>query len=109
MSNVKAEFEMTDKEGTTVLYAGAVGTAGAWIPAVSGKYIDELSIRCAIDQAAARRLEYSFDNVTFHRLSVGEAREEEPRGTITQVRVRAAGAGVTTVDYEVAINYGRLP
>lgn len=107
MSNVKAEFEMTDKEGSTVLYTGTVNASGAWIPAVSGKYIDELSIRCRVDQPAATRLEYSFDNVTFHRLKVGEMREEEPRGNITQVRLRASG--LATAIYEVAVNYGRLP
>lgn len=110
MANVKAEFEMTDKEGTTVMYAGAVGTAGANIPSVAGKYIDEIGIRCAVDQANNRRLEFSFDaGTTWHRLRVGEWRETEPRGTITQVRLRAAGTGVTTVNYEVEINYGRLP
>jgi hypothetical protein len=35
-------------------------------------------------------------------------REEEPRGTITQVKVRAAGSLATAI-YEIAINYGRLP
>ena len=108
MSNIPAEFEQTDKVGTTVLYSGTVNAAGVWIPAVAGKYIDELSIRCRVDQPAATRLEYSFDNVTFHRLKVGEMREEEPRGTITQVRLRSSGALATAI-YEVAINYGRLP
>ena len=109
MANIAAEFELTDKIGTTVLYAASVGTTAIAIPTVSNKYIDELSIRCAIDQANNRRLEFSFDNSVFHRLAVGEMREEEPRGTITQVWIRAAGAGVTTVNYEIAINYGRLP
>lgn len=109
MANIQAEFEETDKVGTTVLYAASVGVSSVPIPTIAGKYIDELSIRCTVDQAANRRLEYSFDNVTFHRLKVGEMREEEPRGTITQVYIRAAGSGVTTVNYEIAINYGRLP
>ena len=108
MSNIPAEFEQTDKVGTTVLYSGTVNAAGVWIPAVAGKYIDELSIRCRVDQPAATRLEYSFDNVVFHRLKVGEMREEEPRGDIAQVRLRAAGSLATAI-YEVAINYGRLP
>lgn len=108
MSNVPAEFEATDKVGTTVLYSASVGTAGAWVPAAAGKYIDELSIRCQVDQPAATRLEFSFDGTVWHRLKVGESREEEPRGTITQVKVRAAGS-LTTAIYEIAINYGRLP
>ena len=109
MANTKSEFELTDKEGSTVFLAGAVDTTGAWFPTVAGKYIDELGIRCAVDQSNVRRLEYSFDNVTFHRLRVGKWREEEPRGTVTQIRLRAAGVGVTTVNYELSINYGRLP
>ena len=115
MGNIKAEFEMADKQGSTILYAGAVGTTAIAIPPVSVNAIDEISIRCTVDQTVTKRLEYSLDNVVFHRLRVGEAREEEPRLTttgalgITQVFIRAAGVGVTTVNYEVAINFGRLP
>ena len=109
MSNIRSEFEIQDKEGTTVLYAAAVGVTAIAIPTVAGKFIDELSIRCTVDQATNRRLEFSFDNVVFHRLKVGETREEEPRGTIKQIYIRAAGSGVTSVNYELAINYGRLP
>jgi hypothetical protein len=108
MANTKAEFELSDKEGTTAIYAGAVGTSAIAIPTVADKFIDEISIRCAIDQANNKRLEFSFDNSVFHRLAVGEMREEEPRGTIKQIWIRAAGSGVTTVNYEIAINYGRL-
>jgi len=106
---VKAEVEMSDKQGETILYAGAVGTTALQIPTVADKSLDEVSVRCAVDQATNKRLEFSFDNVVFHRLSVGEAREEEPRGDIVKMYIRAAGLGVTTVNYEVAINYGRLP
>ena len=115
MGNIKAEFEMADKQGETILYAGAVGTSAIALPSTGVNAIDEISIRCAVDQPSNRRLEFSFDNSVFHRLKVGEAREEEPRlvttGSlgISQVFIRAAGAGVTTVNYELAINFGRLP
>lgn len=109
MANIRSEFEVQDKEGSTVLYAGAVGVTAVAIPTVAGKFIDEISIRCRVDQPQDCRLEFSFDNVVFHRLKVGEHREEEPRGSIKQVYIRAAGAGVTTVNYEIATNYGRLP
>ena len=108
MSNIVSEFEMSDKVGTTVLYSASVGVGGAFVPAVAGKYIDEISIRCQVDQPAATRLEFSFDGTVWHRLKVGEMREDEPRGTITQVKVRAAGSLATAI-YEIAINYGRLP
>ena len=105
MANIHAEFEQTDKVGETVLYAGSVTTVIA-IPTVAGKYIDENSIRCAVDQEESKRLEFSFDNSVFHRLKVGESREEEPRGTIRQVYIRSVSG---SCNYEIAINYGRLP
>lgn len=106
--NVKPEFELSDKLGTTVLVSGSVGTSSTAIPAIADKQIDEISIRCKFGQPANRLLLFSFDNVTFHQLGVGDSREEEPRGTIKQIFVKAGGPGVTTVDYEAAINYGRL-
>jgi hypothetical protein len=102
---VKAEFESTDKEGETLLYTGSVGTGGTSI-SNAGLAIDEVSIRCRVDQLITNRLLFSFDNSVFHRLKVGEMREEEPRGDTTVLYLKALAG---TVDYEVAINYGRLP
>lgn len=101
---VKAEFEMTDKEGTTLLYTGTVTTTATAISS-GGKAMDEVSVRCRVDQIITNRLLFSFDNVTYHRLKVGEMREEEPRGTITTLYLKALAG---TVNYEAAINYGRL-
>ena len=95
-----------DKTGTTVEYVGAVGVTSTPIPGSDDKFIDQISIRCAVDQSSARRLEFSFDDTNWSRLKVGEAREEEPRGTIKHVNIRAAGSGVTTVNYEIIINFG---
>ena len=102
---VKAEFESTDKEGTTLLYVGSVGVGGTSI-SNAGLAMDEVSIRCQVDQAIANRLLFSFDNSVFHRLKVGEMREEEPRGSITTIHLKALAG---TVNYEVAINWARLP
>lgn len=101
---IKAEFESTDKEGTTVLYAGSVTTTPTTI-SNSGKALDEVSIRCAVDQTITLRLLFSFDNVTYHKLKVGEMREEEPRGNVTQLYLKALSG---TVNYEVAANWARL-
>ena len=106
MGDVHPEFEITDSVGTTVLYAGNVGTSSIQIPAVADKDIEELSIKAADDQPSPRRLEFSYDGVTWHRLRRGCSREEEPRGGIKQVHIRAAGTS-PTVDYEIAINYGQ--
>lgn len=105
MVNPKAEFESTDKEGTTLLYVGTVTTTATAI-SNAGLAMDEVSIRCRVDQTNTLRLLYSFDNVTYHRLRVGEWREEEPRGNITVVYLKALSG---TVNYELSINYGRLP
>ena len=97
-------MEITDRAGTTDSFTGAVDAAGVNLPASAGSHIDELSIRCTVDQPNATRLEFSLDGGTnWFRLRVGEAREEEPRGLITQVRVRAAGT-LTTANYEVIMN-----
>ena len=108
MAKVKPSVEIQDKSGTTELFAGSVGTSPLIIPTVADKFLDEVSIRCAVDQPRIRRLEFSYDGTVWHRLRVGESREEEPRGDIKQLRIRAAGFGVTTVKYEVAINFNEL-
>jgi len=107
MSDAAPEFESTDILGTTDSFIGSVGTSSTAIPSVAAGPIEELSIRCAIDQSANKRLEFSLDNTNWARLAVGESREEEPRGgTITQVFIRAAGSGVTSVNYEIFLNRG---
>ena len=100
----KAEFEMTDKEGTTLLYVGTVTTTATAI-SNAGLEMDEVSIRCRVDQTITNRLLFSFDNVTFHRLKVGEMREEEPRGAVTTLYLKSLAG---SVDYEAAINWGNL-
>ena len=100
------EFETTDKLGTTDEFCGTVDAFGIKVPPVPGNKIDEISIRSAIDQPAATRLEFSFNGICWFRLCVGESREEEPRGTITQVCIRAAGA-LPTANYEIVMNRGQ--
>lgn len=103
----RSEIEIKDNLGSTKLFAGTVTTTPIQIPAVVDKRIEELSIRCAVDQSFSDvRLEYSFDQVVWHRLRVGEGREEEPRGSITQLFLRAAGTS-GNANYEVSANFGK--
>lgn len=104
MVDRKPEFEITDKLGSTDEYTGTVGTNAILIPPTVGARIDEISIKNRIDQIQATRLEFSFDGVNWFRLCVGESREEEPRGEIRQVFIRATGT--TSAKYEIAMNRG---
>lgn len=107
MADLPPEWENSDTAGTTDTFIGSVGTSPTLVPAAAGFAIEEFSIRCAVDQPRNRRLEFSLDGVNYARLKVGEAREEEPRGgTVTQIWIRAAGSGVTTVNYEIFLNRG---
>lgn len=107
MVDTPEEFEVTDRLGTTDEYSGSVGTTAIKIPGTAGNVIDEIDIRCAVDQPFATRLEYSYDNVNYKRLRVGESKSDEPRGNITQVWIRAAGSGITAANYEIIMNRGQ--
>ena len=89
--------------GTIKLFAGSVTTA-VQVPAVAGNVIISIGIRNTVDQAAARRLEFSYDNVVYHVLKVGEGRDENPLGEPRQVWVRSNSGA--SVNYEMAINFG---
>jgi len=106
MTDSIPQFEITDNVGTTNQYSGTVDQTGISLPTVAGDPIEEVGIRCAIDQAFPSRLEFSYDGGTnWSRLAVGEAREDELRGSITQIKIRAAGT-LTTCKYEVIMNRG---
>lgn len=109
MAYYPGEMEITDRSGTTDSFTGLVTTSPISIPSTPGNHIDELSIRCTVDQPSATRLEFSIDGGSnWHRLKVGEAREDEPRGTLTQIKIRAAGVSITSANYEVIINRGQV-
>lgn len=107
MVDAQPEFETSDNVGTTDEFTGTVGVSPIQIPSVAGNDIEEISIRCRVDQPNNRRLEFSFDGVNYFRLKVGEAREEEPRGGIKQVFIRAAGSGASSCLYEIIMNRGQ--
>lgn len=108
MADVLPEFETTDVVGTTDSYVGSVGTTPVLVPSTAGTAIEEVGIRCAVDQPTSTRLEYSFDGTNYFKLKVGEARETELRGGITQIYIRAAGSGITSANYEIEMNRGQL-
>lgn len=106
MTDSIPQFEMADKVGTTDTFTGTVTTTAINLPTIASTYIDEIGIRCTIDQPFASRLEFSYDGGTnWFRLCVGESSHVEPRGNITQVKIRAAGT-LTTCKYEVIMNRG---
>jgi hypothetical protein len=101
-------MEMTDSAGTTTTFTGTATTTPVTLPPVAGNRIEELSIRCRVDQPTATRLEFSIDGGTnWIRLRVGESRDEEPRGDLTQIQLRAAGT-LTDAIYEVIMNRGQV-
>lgn len=102
------QMEITDQVGTTNQYSGSVDQTGILLPALAEDPIEEIGIRCAIDQPFASRLEFSYDGGTnWSRLAVGEAREDELRGQIKQIKIRAAGS-LSTCKYEVIMNRGPI-
>lgn len=107
MVDAMPEFEQTDQLGSTDEFSSSVGTTAVKVPPTAGNDIEEIGIRCAVDQPPNTRLEYSYDGINYRRLRVGESREDEPRGSIKQVWVRAAGSGITTCKYEIIMNRGQ--
>lgn len=106
MSDSLPQTEITDQLGSTDMFSGSVDATGINLPTIAGDPIDEIAIRCAIDQPFASRLEFSYDGGTnWARLAVGEAREDELRNYVTQIKIRAAGS-LATCKYEVIMNRG---
>jgi hypothetical protein len=106
MTDSLPQVEITDQVGATYQYSGTVNAVGISLPTTADDPIDEIGIRCAIDQAFLSRLEFSYDNgINWSRLAVGETREDELRGYITQIKIRAAGS-LSTCKYEVIMNRG---
>lgn len=88
--------------GATSVFTGATPLIGT-IPIVgsNGKQIQQLSIRCAIDQSNNHRLSVSIDNgAHFIKLAPGEAFSVAPRGGITQILI---GGNSNAVLYEIVI------
>ena len=106
MGDLIPQVEIKDFLGETLQYSGSVNQTGIFLPTVAGNPIDHVSIRNAIDQPFASRLEFSYDGGTnWCKLAVGEARDDELRGGITQIKIRAAGA-LTSCNYEVILARG---
>lgn len=106
MGNSTPQMEIKDSVGVTNQYSGSVNQTGIFLPLVAGDPIDSVGIRNAIDQPFASRLEFSYDGGTsWSRLAVGESRQDDLRGEIKQIKIRAAGT-LTTCNYEVIMNRG---
>lgn len=94
--------------GTSTPFAAAVGTTAVDVPASAGSVIEHLAIRLASDQSndnSNRRLSFSIDaGTTYFHLKNGEVFVEDIRGSITQIKVKVTGSGVTTANYEIFMN-----
>lgn len=87
--------------GTTLQLAGTVGTTSTAFPSVAGDPIATCLIRCPTQTPNTVTLSYSFDNVTFHVLGVGEYIGWPLKGNVTQVYLKGSVAGVK---YELTLN-----
>jgi hypothetical protein len=94
--------------GTTTPFVGTTTntTTGDLIPSTEGNLITAYSIRCAVDQPTATRLEFSIDDgISWHRLRVGEGYWDTVKNT-RQIKIRAAGTAITQANYEIILQRG---
>jgi len=89
--------------GKTSVFTGSTNIGQiASIPESAGQPIQQLSIRCAIDQQNTHRLQFSIDGqINWIKLAPGEAFSIAPRGEIRQIHLD--GGGTHSVSYEVVI------
>jgi len=87
---------------TTVFTGSTTASQLTAIPSSEGQPIQQLSIRCAIDQVNSKRLRFSIDGQTnWIKLAPGEAFSVAPRGEIRQIHLD--GGANDSVFYEVVI------
>ena len=88
--------------GKTSVFTGqAPDTGTAVIDGPGQRPIQQMSIRCAIDQSNSHRLIFSIDGgVNFIKLAPGEAFSVAPRGEITQIIISTNGH---PVGYEIVL------
>jgi len=106
MADQRPQFEIDDSAGSTVSYAGSVGTLAVNIPTAANKEIGHYFVRCKIDQTPiTKRLQVSIDGGTTYRLlGIGEWMSGTLRGTprIKQIQIKGS---VSTVDYEAVLDF----
>lgn len=103
MVDLAPQQEIVDSKGSTVQYAGTVGTIATNIPTTAGNRINAMFIRCPNQSPTSRTLSYSLDSgTTFFVLSPGEAITWPLKGSKTQVQIKGNVAGVL---YEVMLNF----
>lgn len=85
---------------TTVFTGSTVVGETTVIEGPGQKPIQQLSIRCAIDQPPGYRLLFSLDGDNYIKLAPGEAFSVAPRGELTQILIASNGSAVA---YEIVI------
>lgn len=86
---------------TTVLTGSTLAVGESTLTAPGERLIQQLSIRCAIDQANSHRLLFSLDNgLAWVKLAPGEAFSIAPRGEINHIKIKSNGHEVA---YEIVL------
>ena len=88
-------------DSLTDQFAGSVTTTSTAVPSSPGTPISTVLIRMPNQTPTSRRLQYSFDNVTFHELSPGEFIAWSLKGEKTQIWIKA---NASTANYEITMN-----
>lgn len=107
MTDLLPEFEIEDQRGETKQFAGTVGTTAVQLPAVAGAKLEVAIIRCPTQTPNTVFLQWSIDNIVYHKLGNGEFvgwefRNDSGNNEIKQLYIKASTAGV---DYELLVNF----
>jgi hypothetical protein len=101
-ADVSPGFEIQDLAGSTVNYAGTVGTSSINLPTSADKNISEVLFRCPYQTPMTIRCQVSFDGTTYFDLLPGEFMAWSIKGFKKQIKIKANQAGVS---YQTIINY----
>jgi hypothetical protein len=101
MADFPAQFETTDRVGTTTHFNGTATTSPALVPASAGDSIAEVLIRNLLTNPTANKLEVSFDGIEYFTLNRSEHIVWGVKGNLTQIYVRSTSG---TADYQIIMN-----
>jgi hypothetical protein len=101
MADNRPQFEQEDRQGTTTLFAGTVGTTAVLIPSSPGAEITEILVRSPLQTPSTKILSWSLDNVVYHELGSGEFFGWHIKGSVTQIYIKGS---VASVEYEITMN-----
>jgi hypothetical protein len=101
MADVSPSFEATDVLGTTEHYNGTVGLSTIGVVPVPGRVVSRAFIKMPVQSPSSRRLQFSFDGISFIDLEPGASIDWDTKENVTQLSLKANQAGTT---YQVLLN-----